>query len=564
MKNNKNTKKKNSITQSNNSSKDVKQQQIDLQTLNEMFQRSFPENTIASIYSESSNNLQASIERLLSLQDSSRKSTSTIKQNEKNKKNKKELIFEEFVKEFRALLTEEELNNVWKDAEKRNWKNNSCLEELATVAQECARDAITAKFDGVQDDSSPSSSTKNFSYFVDLFYGLIPQDKLDVIWKNVESSSSNEEERVEIATLYALQYIEEKEAQIKNPSTSTFQGNNNNSLKTYLINQERSRLQISTTAPAAPVSSSSSSLSSYSISSKAKTSSKREVAMRYLLDIFAETSLTQEQILNELINCHDHAGLAMEALCEVALRSQSLARTLTYSEAVFTNSMPNPPRSSSTSPLPDAPLPPRPPPPTSANPWKTGSLSVSVPASISAKQIPSVPASTSPLTKIKYPSFYSDYHAPHENQVKLVRYFASTFRKNNPHTFIKINSRHEFVFDYSEEETLFLQKSSQRECNGSIFRLAIDFHGLPVHHSLEIVGSCLDFYLNPSSLSLLADCRELRKILLVLVVGRGRHSPGGVPKLGPAVCKFLREHYSDCDWVAYEGEVTVTIPFRCK
>jgi hypothetical protein len=70
--------------------------------------------------------------------------------------------------------------------------------------------------------------------------------------------------------------------------------------------------------------------------------------------------------------------------------------------------------------------------------------------------------------------------------------------------------------------------------NSNSFEFKIDFHGVDVRNSIQFLNSILCHMSSTSSKF------HSRKIIIHLVVGRGSHSQGGIPKLKPAIKSFLQ------------------------
>jgi len=76
----------------------------------------------------------------------------------------------------------------------------------------------------------------------------------------------------------------------------------------------------------------------------------------------------------------------------------------------------------------------------------------------------------------------------------------------------------------------------------------LDLHGLNVREALSIVRSACSHYSGSSVSSVSGPSL----VLLVLIVGRGRHSKGNAPKLRPAVERMLNREGQELGVVAVE------------
>lgn len=125
------------------------------------------------------------------------------------------------------------------------------------------------------------------------------------------------------------------------------------------------------------------------------------------------------------------------------------------------------------------------------------------------------------------------------------------FRQKNPCIRLSLNSHFELRFDGTDASFL-----KQQENDLYVLGLSIDLHGLLVARSLQIVDSCLDYYYTRGERLCASSLRK--QLLLSFIVGKGLHSLGGQARLGPAVCKFLRERGEE-KVLLHDGVVAVHI-----
>jgi hypothetical protein len=359
---------------------------------------------------------------------------------------------------------------------------------------------------------------------------------LDTIWNNVHSSLKDEE-KFQLATLYTVEYLEWKNAapvvptttKLSSSSSSSSSINNKNDLRSYLVQQEMNRVKHSSSFPA-----------KRRTDSPTSSESSRVTITEHLFDVFKDSVVTEKQIIDALLNCNYDLSLTMDNLCETALKNNSFTRDISYSEAVYSHI----------------------PAERKKLPTVLSSVvdTVKTSNSTSSTDVETLFSPLPPLHK-KFSSLPSYSHYPTENKIKLSNYFFQTFLKKNEHLVVEMNRSYEFLYHGSREEGKFLQKhwtNKNSNPDGHIMNIRIDFHGLPVNHSTEIVDSCLTYYYN-NYLQTTSHQSSWRKIVITFIVGKGIHSPGGVPRLGPGIEKFLREYYSEFEYFLYDGELIVTL-----
>jgi hypothetical protein len=507
----------------------------EIQELNAMFGAVFPEKAILKSYEDCSCNFQECLEYLLNLQEG-KGQISLPTQTSQTKESPNG--FEKLVLDFQDLLTITELEDIWEATKKQNWRNNFSPTELMTIASSAAEERVVAKYCQEEFTSSTPiiSSANDFGTLVDLFSGVIPQETLDTIWNNVHSSSKDED-KFELATLYTLEYLEWKNAApvvsttTKVSSSSNSSKNNKNDLRSYLVQQEMNRVKHSSSFP-----------------SKRRTdspTSSESLITEHLFDVFKDSVVTEKQIIDTLLICNYDLSLTMENLCETALKNNSFTRGISYSEAVYSHI-----------PAERKKLP-------TALSSVVDTVKTFNSTSSTDVETLSSPLALPPVHK-KFSSLPSYSNYPTENKIKLSNYFFQTFQKKNEHLVVEMNRSYEFLYHGLREEGKFLRKhwtNKNSNPDGQIMNIRIDFHGLPVNHSTEIVDSCLTYYYN-NFVQTTSHHSSWRKIVITFIVGKGIHSPGGIPRLGPGIEKFLTEYYSEFDYFLYDGELIVTLNRR--
>eukprot|EP01040_Poterioochromonas_malhamensis_P009737 gene9737-10577_t len=152
-----------------------------------------------------------------------------------------------------------------------------------------------------------------------------------------------------------------------------------------------------------------------------------------------------------------------------------------------------------------------------------------------------------------YPDYYRRNAAFQQKQLLFAIHFLQVFQRKNPSIFINISEDGSFVYEGCQHE----RDCSPRDLHHTM-AIRIDFHGLPVQNALQIVESSIDYYRSFGSGGSLGIARN---VVLTYIVGLGLHSPGGVPKLRPAIEKYLQEEENRrLRYIVSGGEIMVTIP----
>lgn len=541
----------------------------DIKELTEIFGVAFPEKTITRVYSECNKNLNEATERLLQLQeqcssasqsksrpctigkeDQNKSKQNPIENSKKNKNVNLKPSYEKFKSDFQDLLNPKELDSIWNNVRKNCWGNQISVEIHYEMAKEEAEQRILLKFteetaSGDNDSSSGVATTgdseksllpcrtNDFASFIDLFHGLIPQPQLDQIWQSVHTQCINtDQDPKESAVLLALEYLDVQERKPQSKSTTSAKSDEN-TLLTFLANQELTKSQINSFPQ-----------------------SSRESKLQYLLDLFADSTpvVTPAQISEELIKSNYNISLAIENICDRSLSQRSLSRGLSYAEAVFTGKQ----ASSSFSPqkrtvnsvkssLPLA--------------ARTDAHSSSLAQSTETTGFITIPAQKKPRNPALdcYPLYQRNAHYQNKRW-QFAFHFYEVFQRKNPHLFVQLNEDGEFVYEGSQQERKDREFHRSQPVQQRVLQIRMDFHGIPVHHAIELVASSIEYYQQiglPDPL--------LKDVVLTFIVGLGLHSPGGVAKLGPAIERFLQQQQREnlrLKIIRCGGEISVQIPRR--
>jgi hypothetical protein len=115
----------------------------------------------------------------------------------------------------------------------------------------------------------------------------------------------------------------------------------------------------------------------------------------------------------------------------------------------------------------------------------------------------------------------------------------------------------------AQSEFIVNPRKMPSERNGSqrgshSFDIKFDLHGLLVQEAIEIVDSILQYYIKCHS-NYSACSSRLKRINVHFVVGLGRHSANGLPKLKPALMRFLKSQSFKTISDVHSGEICVQL-----
>jgi hypothetical protein len=510
------------------------------------------------------------------MQISTTKPTTTNNRNKKRNPNDDKDIFHRFSMDYKGLLDNSKLEKVWSKVTQETWGNPLPPEEKIALAkiyadqvveevynnqishqsleQHVSNSSVKGKRQGLAlasvavnatAEASITDATITFVKFIDLFSGVISQEKLETIWENIIEYDTLDE-RFEIATLYALEESEKSELIGSEVESS----NSTISLKELLIEQETQRSTLKITSSSRKKGNNSSS------NKRNDSNSTREAIQQFLIEFFRETpTIKQKDIIEALIESNYNTELTIERLCEQCLKKGSYTRGLSYSEIVFSNSnskhdISKGSGSSVSSASSSAKVSPK------LSPLGSSTARLSV---FSFKEVATqpghdiddtefFPASKSILSKLR------NKKSDSTNQDRLYRFayhFLQIIKAKNPHLILEMDETNDYCLTFQGVKSSVVMnhvKYDFEEERNHILTVPIDFHGLPVIQALEIVDTSIDYFIDEYKSDF------VKKIILKFIVGRGLHSPGGIPKLGPAILKLLKERNMN-NFVPYEGEV---------
>jgi hypothetical protein len=485
----------------------------------DMFRKSYPEKIVSKIYEECGHSRDRCIERLLEMQNKeviSGREVVTVSGSTAALSPTLTLT-----KEYEGLLSTEDISQIISSIQRDFWSSGVTDKDKVDIGRSYAEQLIRDKYsDEVSCEPRSDRDVKEKTEFVELFYKLIPQAELDTIWNSVEvpvsscpsfsSSKVSLDEKLNLATLYAMEYLDGNGVDRKSANTSGISSKTEcSSLHSYLINQEKNRLK------------------SNSSKNIIYSQSTRDSIAHYVFDIFKDTkSICEADIVEELMNCNYNVIRAIENLCEKSLKSSSFARGITYSEAVFSSISTSSSLKSSRVPtplLPDTEI---------STVLEFPSLNIN---SVSSKSKKS--PGRNPFSRLSL-----------EKRLNFSRYFYDIFKKRNSSLSVGITQYGELEYRGSSLERNY----NARDSSGGYLTIVLDLHNLPVHHAIELVASSTHYYQTTY------QNEFFKHIILLFVVGKGLHSPGGVPKLGPAIEKLLIREFGN-NYVYYDGEIAVTI-----
>ena len=158
-------------------------------------------------------------------------------------------------------------------------------------------------------------------------------------------------------------------------------------------------------------------------------------------------------------------------------------------------------------------------------------------------------------------SYSSSRNKHNEKELALAMHFLSVFEGLNPHVKVSLTADSEFVFHGVHADSNSNSSSSRDgkdKDSRYVLNVSIDLHGLDKKHALQVVRSSVAFYHLPgdSEATTTTTARKRkgaartypqtgatrRKVMLRYIVGRGLHSEGGRPRLGPAIQGYLHRY----------------------
>jgi hypothetical protein len=482
----------------------------DFDEIIKIFHKSYPEKVVSKIYEECGRSKDRCIVKLSAMQS-------------KEVKSEKEVVplttavgrspVHVLSEEFGGLLDTEEISNILNSIQRDFWSCGVSDKDKIDIGRSYAEQLIRNKFDDEMSfEATLGPVVKEKTEFIELFYKLIPQAELDTIWNNIDVPGSHPspvllDEKLNLATLYAMEYLEGNGVNGKSTGSSGVPVQTAcSSLHSYLINQERNRLKL---------------VNGKNVYSQ----STRDSISHYVFDIFKDTrSISEADIVEELINSNYNVAKSIENLCEKSLKCSSFSRGITYSEAVFTSM-------AASSSLKLSPVPP---------------AQLRVVEVNSVLEFPSLNGSSK--SSKKSPSRNPFSRLSLEKRLNFARYFYEIFKKRNPSISVGISEYGELEYSGSSLDRSY----NVRDFSGGYLTIVLDLHNLPVHHAIELVISSIRYYQS------IYQNEFFKNIVLLFVVGKGLHSPGGVPKLGPAIEKLLNKDFG-MNHIYFDGEIAVTI-----
>lgn len=428
-----------------------------------------------------------------------------------------------FQTQFHDLLSAEAIKEVWEIVKKEFWKDSHDYQTRVQVGMIYAQqrvDDVLGKEEGHDAYQTPIlTDAQQCVQFQGLFQDIISKVKLEQIWNNITTEGLSSEEKSELAVLYAMEYLEEQHYRQSGKSNQSTDIKDNRvidvemDLMDVMLLQESRRMeekhqQIQSTSL----------LKAKRVEQKQST---KEAAIRVVEEVFRDSvvKLSSQRIVDVLLRCQYDVEEAIAILCQEVLQDKSYVRhDLSYSQAakkVHQNK-------------------------------KKGNVSISFGTSSSGKYKGSHGDEDEATRKKNLLDRTRSKHNP-EYQFRFGEYFSTIVKRKNPGIKIKLSNDGEIVFEGFKAS---YNQQKYDEVNGMhMLMIVIDLHGIPVVQALQIVDSSLDHYYHCDGSKL-----HSKKIILKYIVGKGIHSPGGIPKIGSAVQQLLRDR-NEFDFVPYEGEV---------
>jgi hypothetical protein len=167
-----------------------------------------------------------------------------------------------------------------------------------------------------------------------------------------------------------------------------------------------------------------------------------------------------------------------------------------------------------------------------------------------------------PPQKMVYRSF-RERHSYLKMNEDLAVHFLGTLKKKNGHVKASLaEDRRTIVFEGVAGMDKLLTSHPSRGVNNvdkyNASHVAVDLHQLGMDVAVQVVDSALTFFLK-----YIRDYNQRSnfkgyKLVVKFIVGKGLHSPGGVPKIGPAVLSYLANERAELVSCLVEGMIYVT------
>jgi hypothetical protein len=167
-----------------------------------------------------------------------------------------------------------------------------------------------------------------------------------------------------------------------------------------------------------------------------------------------------------------------------------------------------------------------------------------------------------PPQKMVYRSFRDRSGYVNMNE-DLALHFLGTLKKKNGHVKARLGEdRRAIIFEGVTNVEKLLTNHPSRGVNNvdkyNASHVAVDLHNLGMDVAVQVVDSALTYFL-----TYIRDYNQRSnfkgyKLVVKFIVGKGLHSPGGVPKIGPAVLSYLANERKELVSCLVEGMIYVT------
>jgi hypothetical protein len=437
--------------------------------------------------------------------------------------------FTDWKQNFESLLSKEDLSQIWKDVRKDYWNEGWDISKLAEIAAVIAQQKIAEKFDDPQPLTTSSGmsnnlistattanthclkgvsisllteseSSKNLSFqsYCQLFEGLLSRDKLKDIWNGISERDLTLQEKEELAVLYAMEWLDDHQS--NNHDDNDVEAL---SLMELLATSEAQRLEKQQNMHWAKQ------------AKLQKTQTTQEAVLQTVFDIFedsiSQTVLTKQHIAEVLLQCEYDVEEAVNGLCVDILKAGSFVDPqLSFAEVT------------------------------------TAPSKRKIIKKKQKQEISKVHRDSEEKSNILY-RLQSDGY-----QFRFGEHFAKVLKSKNPLVRVVVDENGALV--YTGMKSNQIQRRLDNINNENVLLIQVDLHGLPVVQALQVVDSSIDYYRE------VFDRKKvnIKHVNLRFVVGKGLHSPGGIPKIGPAVLKLLKDR-QESNFVHYDGEIRFNI-----
>lgn len=422
--------------------------------------------------------------------------------------------------DYQSYLSENQISIIWKDVRQTiDNSPNDVIRNRYIVAARRIDEMIEATNPHIKSSSSTDAHTwrdPHYSNFLLICDEILHFSKLEEIWQSIDTSFVGED-RFNIAVMQALESLDNS---FEYPELTA------ESLETQVTSGKRLHSNVGSHKTSLK--------NSKSSKQRSRAPTVQEMVLDMAKEIFKGTNIPDSVIQEIVVKCNYDFELAIQSILEDYTCKHSIVRdNLTFADAAASLSQSRKGVSSSVL--------------SSNNTFHPAvSFKVEDVASKSAQMTATAATNLNIVTYIGAARKNSKKQS--EQYHRFAGHFLSVARSKNPHLRLDLDRDRLLAF-LGEKST-----SRGRYDSMGIQTISLDLHGLTVLRALELVESTVNHFYRIRSEAPVPG----GKLLLKFIVGKGNHSAGGIPKLKPAVEKYLNEN-GESNLIVFEGEVLLCI-----